>query len=113
MSCSSARLFANHDSAFFNDVTYVRPKVPTLMTALTTGNAAANPTVYGINTNSFVLNKGDVVEIILNNNDPGKHPFHLHGHHFQLAYRSDDEGEQSSLSDYYLYIPSVCTEPSH
>ncbi|EON62388.1 ferrooxidoreductase Fet3 [Coniosporium apollinis CBS 100218] len=77
--------------AFFNDITYVRPKVPTLYTALTTGSSATNPAVYGVNTNSFVLNKNDVVEIILNNDDPGKHPFHLHGHEFQVAFRSDEE----------------------
>jgi iron transport multicopper oxidase len=79
--------------AFFNDITYIRPKVPTLYTALTTGELATNATVYGHDTHPFVLEKGQVVDIILNNNDPGKHPFHLHGHHFQLIARSqDDEG---------------------
>jgi iron transport multicopper oxidase len=61
------------------------------MTALSVGSAATNSTVYGDNTNAFVLNKGEVVEIVLNNQDPGKHPFHLHGHNFQLAWRADDE----------------------
>jgi iron transport multicopper oxidase len=37
-----------------------------------------------------VLNKNDVVEIILNNLDTGKHPFHLHGHNFQVISRSLD-----------------------
>jgi iron transport multicopper oxidase len=32
-----------------------------------------------------------VVEIVLNNDDPGKHPFHLHGHEFQVVARSDDD----------------------
>lgn len=77
--------------AFFNGVSWVAPKVPTLMTALSTGDAANNATVYGGNTNAFVLQRGQVVEIILNNQDPGKHPFHLHGHNFQLAARADDE----------------------
>ncbi|KAI5359150.1 Putative multicopper oxidase, type 1, multicopper oxidase, copper-binding, cupredoxin [Septoria linicola] len=77
--------------AWFNDITYVRPKVPTLYSALTTGEYANNATVYGRDTNSFVLNKDDVIEIILNNDDPGKHPFHLHGHNFQVVYRSPDE----------------------
>jgi len=35
-----------------------------------------------------VLNKNDVVEIVLNNLDTGKHPFHLHGHNFQAISRS-------------------------
>ena len=62
--------------------------MPTLYTALTTGADASNVTVYGDYTNSHVLKKGDIVEIILNNNDPGKHPFHLHGHNFQAVYRA-------------------------
>jgi len=77
--------------AFFNDITYVAPKVPTLFTALTTGSNASNPAIYGSNTNTMVLEKDQVVEIVLNNNDPGKHPFHLHGHAFQVVSRSDDE----------------------
>lgn len=64
--------------------------VPTLYSVLTTGEHASNPAVYGAYTNSFVLQKNEVVEIVLNNDDPGKHPFHLHGHHFQTVVRSDD-----------------------
>jgi iron transport multicopper oxidase len=59
-------------SAFFNDVTYVTPKVPTLYSTLSTGPNATNPSIYGSNTNQFVLSENQVVEIILNNNDPGK-----------------------------------------
>ncbi|KAH8731692.1 iron transport multicopper oxidase FET3 precursor [Phaeosphaeriaceae sp. PMI808] len=77
--------------AFFNDVTYVSPKVPTLYSVLSTGNNATNPIIYGSNTNSFVLAKNEVVEIILNNNDPGRHPFHLHGHAFQVVTRSEPD----------------------
>lgn len=79
---------ADNLSAFFNGVTYITPLVPTLYSALTTGTDATDVKVYGDYTNSHVLKKGDVVEIILNNNDPGKHPFHLHGHDFQVAYRA-------------------------
>ena len=77
--------------AFFNDITYVPPKVPTLFTALTTDITASNATIYGEATNPFVLEKGQVVEIILNNDDPGKHPFHLHGHSFQTVVRSEPD----------------------
>ncbi|CAO2652411.1 Nn.00g006940.m01.CDS01 [Neocucurbitaria sp. VM-36] len=77
--------------AFFNDITYVSPKVPSLYTVLSTGSNATNPTVYGSNTNSFVLGHNEVIEIVLNNDDPGKHPFHLHGHAFQVVERSEDE----------------------
>ncbi|KIX07946.1 uncharacterized protein Z518_02600 [Rhinocladiella mackenziei CBS 650.93] len=77
--------------AFFNGITYVRPKVPSLYTALTTGDLAADPIVYGVNTNSYVLGHNEVIEIVLNNQDPGKHPFHLHGHNFQTIVRGDDD----------------------
>ncbi len=77
--------------AFFNDVTYVRPKVPSLYTALTTDEFASNSIVYGVNSNSFVLGYNQVIEIVLNNHDPGKHPFHLHGHNFQAIARGDDD----------------------
>ena len=67
------------------------PKVPTLYTALSTGSAATNSTVYGYNTNAFILNKGDIIDLVLNNDDTGKHPFHLHGHNFQVVARSDED----------------------
>ena len=78
--------------AFFNDITYVSPKVPSLYTALSAGNASAtDPTIYGTNTNPFVLERGEIVQIVVNNLDSGRHPFHLHGHAFQALYRSVDE----------------------
>ncbi|KAK2002455.1 multicopper oxidase [Colletotrichum falcatum] len=79
--------------AFFNNITYRAPKVPTLYTALSAGSAAAtNPEVYGTYTHSFVLERGDVVQVVVNNLDPGRHPFHLHGHEFQALYRAPEEG---------------------
>ncbi|CAI5760784.1 unnamed protein product [Candida verbasci] len=75
--------------AFFNNLTFTPPRVPTLLTALSAGEHATNELVYGSNTNSFVLQKDDVVDIVLNNLDPGKHPFHLHGHVFQLIERHE------------------------
>ncbi|KAI4870609.1 putative ferroxidase [Hypoxylon rubiginosum] len=77
--------------AFFNNITYKSPKVPTLYTALSAGEMATNPTVYGSFTHSFVLERGEIVQIIVNNLDTGRHPFHLHGHHFQAIYRSDED----------------------
>ncbi|AEY95290.1 FABR228Cp [Eremothecium gossypii FDAG1] len=73
--------------AFFNNITYTTPKVPTLTTALTAGEFASNPLIYG-NVNPFVLRYGEIVEIVINNYDDGKHPFHLHGHNFQLVQKS-------------------------
>ncbi|QLQ80124.1 hypothetical protein HG537_0D01240 [Torulaspora globosa] len=73
--------------AFFNNITYTAPKVPTLMTVLSGGDNVTDPYIYGTNTNTFVLQKDDIVEIVLNNYDNGTHPFHLHGHAFQTVVR--------------------------
>ncbi|MCJ1314549.1 hypothetical protein MMC25_008231 [Agyrium rufum] len=91
--------------AFFNNITYVRPKVPSLYTALSAGDLSSNSYIYGSNTNAFVLKKDDVVEIVVNNNDPGKHPFHLHGHSFQAVARSDEN------AGYYAYNTSLSQIP--
>ncbi|KAJ2893586.1 iron transport multicopper oxidase fet3 [Zalerion maritima] len=77
--------------AWFNNITYTIPKVPTLYTALSAGDLATNAQVYGTWTNPFVYEKDEVIQIVINNLDPGRHPFHLHGHHFQAIYRSEEE----------------------
>ncbi|QIW96265.1 hypothetical protein AMS68_001783 [Peltaster fructicola] len=92
--------------AFFNDITYVMPKVPTLYTALSSGNLSENAGIYGDDTNAFFLEKGQVVEIVLNNNDAGRHPFHLHGHNFQAVYRgAEDEGAFDPTNATYPPVP--------
>lgn len=105
--------------AFFNDITYVRQKVPSLYTALTTDEFASNSIVYGLYTNSFVLGYNEVTEIVLNNHDAGKHPFHLHGHNFQAVVRGDAEGGDyqpqnffDGADDYGGYGPSNSTMPA-
>ncbi|KAG7191864.1 ferroxidase fet3 [Scheffersomyces spartinae] len=75
--------------AFFNNITYTPPKVPILHTVLSAGELATNELVYGTNTHSIVLQHNEVVDIVLNNHDAGKHPFHLHGHVFQLVARGE------------------------
>ncbi|KMU80972.1 iron transport multicopper oxidase FET3 [Coccidioides immitis H538.4] len=57
--------------------------------------------------NPFVLEYGETVEIILNNNDPGKHPFHLHGHNFQTIYRSPKDGRpfDTSINPTFPKVP--------
>jgi iron transport multicopper oxidase len=73
--------------------------VPTLYTALSTGANATDPRIYGSNTNAFVLGANEVVEVVLNNLDPGKHPFHLHGHAFQVVTRSEDDAGSFDASN--------------
>ncbi|AQZ16470.1 FET3 (YMR058W) [Zygosaccharomyces parabailii] len=74
--------------AFFNNITYVAPKVPALMTALSAGKYATNSYVYGTNTHTIILKANETVELVLNNQDTGTHPFHLHGHVFQTIVRA-------------------------
>ncbi|RMZ85754.1 hypothetical protein DV737_g470, partial [Chaetothyriales sp. CBS 132003] len=76
--------------AFFNNITYVKPVVPTLYTVLSSGDMVTNAAIYGEHTNTFLLSHLEVVQIVVNNHDPGKHPFHLHGHAFQSVYRSPE-----------------------
>ena len=92
-------------SAFFNNITYVLPKVPTLYSALSTGTTAQSPYIYGSNTNAFVLKQNDIIEIVVNNNDPGKHPFHLHGHAFQAVIRSDEDAGFYAYNETFAKVP--------
>ncbi|GBL50891.1 hypothetical_protein [Candidozyma auris] len=82
--------------AFFNNISYVAPKIPLLATAMSAGELATNSYIYG-NTNAFVLKKGETVDIVLNNQDDGTHPFHLHGHVFQLIERGPEFGDPVSF----------------
>ncbi|KAJ2799047.1 ferroxidase fet3, partial [Coemansia helicoidea] len=75
----------NHGT--FNNISYVAPRVPVMFTALSMGADAMNPAVYGRQTNARVLEHMSVVELVVNNYDAGNHPFHLHGHTFQIIER--------------------------
>lgn len=76
--------------AAFNNISFVAPQVPALLSADSMGALASNPAIYGPNSNAFVIKHNDMVEVQLFNWDAGKHPFHLHGHHFQVVYKSQD-----------------------
>lgn len=74
--------------AYLNGIDYLPQKVPTLYTAMNAPAANVNdPTIYGQNSNPFVLPLGAVVELTLQNHDQNSHPFHLHGHNFQVVAR--------------------------
>lgn len=73
---------------YINGIDYIPQKVPTLYTALNApANLVNNPTIYGQNSNPNVIPYGSVVELTLSNHDSFAHPFHLHGHNFQVVYR--------------------------
>ena len=77
--------------AIINNVTYLMQKVPSLYTALTVGDEySSNPIVYG-QVNPFILKYNEVIEIVINNvntDHNNLHPWHLHGHNFQVVERS-------------------------
>lgn len=73
---------------FINGIDYVPQKVPTLYTALNAPAALLNdPSIYGQGANPFVLPYGAIVELTVSNHDSFAHPFHLHGHNFQVVSR--------------------------
>jgi iron transport multicopper oxidase len=76
--------------AIVNGNTFLAQKVPSLYTALTVPKQyKMDPRVYGVNSNAVAVNYGDVVEIVLNNQSPFAHPWHMHGHQFQVVARSE------------------------
>ncbi|KAJ2714085.1 ferroxidase fet3 [Coemansia spiralis] len=64
--------------------TYAEPKVPTLFTAFTTGKLASSARTYGPQAEAHILRHLEAVEVRLNNPMGFEHPFHLHGHVFQI-----------------------------
>lgn len=115
MTLSMTYLENNVKYSFLDNITYTVPKVPLLYTAYSATAAAAaaangttspnnsslvaNPAIYGSNTHTVLLNRGDVVQLVVNSRDDGSHPFHLHGHHFQTIYRNPPLAALNSLSD--------------
>ncbi|KAB5554568.1 iron transport multicopper oxidase FET3 [Coniochaeta sp. 2T2.1] len=88
--------------ACINGSPNIPQKVPTLYTAATTGNDNTNPIIYGA-VNPFIVSANDIVDIVINNRDDAIHPFHLHGHQFQVLDRprsgtGDYPGRTNGLS---------------
>jgi len=91
--------------AYFNNITYVPQIVPTLYSAISTGKDYSNPIVYGP-VNPFVVSSGQIVEIVMNNFDAAIHPFHLHGHQFQVCERpSSNAGAYNGGTRNFPAIP--------
>lgn len=84
---------------FLNNISYTKPKVPSLYTAMSSGDYSHDLSIYGEFTGSYVLDHNHIIEVRLNNNDSGSHPFHLHGHNFQVLDRAPPLG-----ADYYNYL---------
>lgn len=69
-------------------MTYLGQNVPTLYSALTVGEEYYDePAVYG-QVNPIIVQSGDIVEMVLNNLNTNLHPWHIHGHQFQVLERT-------------------------
>ncbi|KAL7418969.1 ferroxidase fet3 [Cryptotrichosporon argae] len=83
--------------ASFNNVTYQTPTVPSIFTALSMGNDSFDTKVYGAMTNAFTYSHLQNVQLTVYNWDAGYHPFHLHGHEFQVIEKSFDVTSNDSV----------------
>ena len=97
--------------AFLDNISYVKPKVPTLYSVFSGGdtNLSTSPEIYGKYTHPAVLGHNHVIDIVLNNADTGSHPFHLHGHNFQLLARDPPYGQH--FFDYEALSSPVPYDP--
>ncbi|CCC13667.1 unnamed protein product [Sordaria macrospora k-hell] len=107
LNISMSNLASGANYAFFNNITYVSPLVPTLYTVLSSPNTSEitnNPSIYGTYTHPYILPHNSINQLVLNNLDTGRHPFHLHGHNFQILHRSGaDEGPWSRSANNSAY----------
>ncbi|KAJ2158578.1 ferroxidase fet3 [Coemansia sp. RSA 552] len=67
-----------------NNITYAQPLIPTLYSALTMGDLAQQPQLYGPQTHALVLRHNEYIELTVHNPNRLPHPMHMHGHAFQL-----------------------------
>ncbi|KAJ1959409.1 ferroxidase fet3 [Dipsacomyces acuminosporus] len=92
----------------YNYVTYAPPKVPSILSAMTTGSRALNPIVYGPQTNAQVLSYGEAIELVVTSSAMFPHAHHLHGHVFQIVergYINDTTGALSRTIPTWGYNP--------
>ncbi|KAI1109010.1 Cupredoxin [Nemania sp. NC0429] len=76
----------DYPRACFNGDTFIDQKVPTLYSAMSLGDNNTEVSAYG-QVGAFTVGYNEVLEIVINNADTAIHPFHLHGHQFQIIER--------------------------
>ncbi|KAL8286981.1 hypothetical protein RQP46_003987 [Phenoliferia psychrophenolica] len=76
----------------FNNLTFQMPITPSLYSAsmLSMGEDATNIAVYGKQSAAYILEKNEVVDLLVINWDDNAHPFHMHGHKFQIIRVAQD-----------------------
>ncbi|KAF3058203.1 Iron transport multicopper oxidase FET3 [Daldinia childiae] len=94
----------DYPRACFNDTTYIAQKVPALYTAASLGENNTETVAYG-QVNPFVVEYGEILEIVVNNNNDAIHPFHLHGHQFQVLARPESQAGNWSANATINDIP--------
>ncbi len=72
--------------ACFNNRTFIDQRVPTLYSVVSLGANNSEVSAYG-QVGAFSIGYNEVLEIVINNHDSAIHPFHLHGHQFQIIER--------------------------
>ncbi|KAJ7165684.1 laccase 17 [Mycena crocata] len=66
-----------------NGITYVPPNLPTLLTIINGGTTAS---AFNTSEHTFILVQNEVVELRIHGSQHGiTHPFHLHGHAFDIV----------------------------
>lgn len=79
-----------------NNIPYLPPLVPTLHTLLSIEEHLVDDIrVYGPQSVAYMYDLDQVIELVINNFDDGPHPFHLHGHVFQVI----DRGEGTFITN--------------
>ncbi|KAI8611802.1 iron transport multicopper oxidase FET3 precursor [Chytriomyces sp. MP71] len=90
----------NHGT--FNNIPFIMPNTPILYSALTLGSdLKANPAAYGPNSQAMVTDFDKPTEIIIVNGDSGIHPFHLHGHAFQIIINTNNTWDPTNVANNY------------
>ncbi|KAF4624287.1 hypothetical protein G7Y89_g13886 [Cudoniella acicularis] len=93
----------DQNRATLNNITYIPQKAPLSAPA----SVVSNPLIYGVNSNTHVLEYGAIVQLLIINTDNGPHPFHLHGHQFQVIARSAPTADDTLLTP-----PTTVTAPA-
>ncbi|KAK9457436.1 multicopper oxidase [Dipodascopsis uninucleata] len=94
----------------FNDTTYIPPKVPVLYTLLENNSVTSDSTIFDSDDSIYTIEKDEIIEVVINNHNAGLHPFHLHGHAFQVIERSNSSGTEKCPLEYDPNAPKNVSE---
>jgi iron transport multicopper oxidase len=100
----------------FNDISFHNPEEPTLLTVSRSHEPMSLGQYEPQKTNAHILGYNQMVQVVIRNFDSGEHPFHLHGHVFQIIKKGKGkfEGDWDSLNDIEnpMRRDTICVEPN-